>query len=121
FNLDNGRHEPVDRIEKDIGDISAEIPDRERLQKWEDEVGTRRHAIETQRLTEVLVRRHEVDFLGQIEKTRIADGRIEQEAPRLDAGAFHLSLEDIVQEPLREPQIVENVAEADLNEIGDDE
>src|SRR5262249_50333859 len=78
-------------------------------------------SVEAQRLPEILLRRDEIDFFCQIQKSSVAYGRVQQEPPDLDAGSFDLALENIIHEPRNKAEIVKHVADADLNKIGHDE
>jgi hypothetical protein len=57
----------------------------------------------------------------QIEEASITDCGIEQEPSHLNASAFDLSLEDIVEKTWDEPDVGEHVADPDLDKVRHDE
>ena len=119
--LDDRRHKPVDRIEKHVADKSNKIPNGEGRKERQHEIGAWFDAIESKRLPKILFRRNQIDFSGEVEEPGQSCRAIDQEPPYFDAGTFDLALKHIVQKAGSEPEIGKDVADADLDQVGQDE
>src|SRR5438093_448320 len=122
LDLDHGKDQPVDWIEAEIDEVPDPIPDREGTQERHDQVGTGLDAIDAQGLTGILVRRLEAELiLSHVEEPAKTDRAVNQKAFHLKTRAFELSLEQIVEEARDEPNIMKEVADPALHDVGHDE
>ena len=84
---------------------------RQRRHRGQHEVGARADAVERERLPGVGVAGLDVEQRGHVEQARDADRRVHGEARQLAAGAERPGLEQVVHQPARHLEVVEQPRE----------
>src|SRR6267142_276559 len=116
------RQDVGERVHRTVDRLPDAVADRQRLQERHDDVPAGSRAVDTQRLSEVFTALQNTEHvLGRIEETPDARRAVDEEARHLAAGAQDLALEQVVDEPRHERDVVEAVRDHGLDLVGDDE
>src|SRR2546425_760523 len=109
-----------ERIHDAVDGLADPIAHGQRLHERQDEIGAWPHAPDAEGLSEVLSTLLDPPVLRRVEQPADAGRAVDQEARDLAAGAAKLPLEQAVDGPRHEADVIEAVRDQDLEGFGHD-
>src|SRR5215470_9899270 len=114
------RDEVGQRVHQAVDPSADPVPDRHWLHERHDEVGTGAHPPDAERLPEVFPALLDPPVLRRVEQPADPEGAVDQETGELTARAAEFRLQETVDQPGHEGDIVEPVRDHQLEGLGDD-
>src|SRR5438094_725382 len=110
------RREVAEWIQHAVHAVADAIPDGERRQRGEHEVGSGTKAIDPEGLASIGVALLDVELPPRhVEEANDPDGRVHAEPRELAARPTNTPLQEIVHQALRHPEVVESAIESTLD------
>src|SRR6266478_4179104 len=118
------REEGCDKVEwihQAVDAVPDAVPNGERCQRGEHQVGSGTEAIESERLASIGVALLDVELRsGDIEEADVSFRRVHPAPGELTARPAKTPLEEVVHQALRHPEVVEGAIESALSAVGKD-